>query len=324
MMRRMAIAMSQFPSMRVVPWHVLSVVLVLAAVVLTNFAVRGVRGAVYEATAVVQVQPGADVVSATAQVTSRQSLLAVVRRQGLGGSRSDAELDLAVGALGEAVSVHAPVPEAGGVLRLVLSVQLPDADLSVRVANDLAQQVLDWGQSGALRQGQAELQFFRREELRLWQETSALRGEVQSLAAQSGDAEGYLQTQRQLALLTDQYNHVRERLAQAEVDARLDGSTQKAAFSLLRRATLAEAVPVWQGSLLVGVAGSVLLAFALVFVLNRRSLDLGGYRAEARRGLGLVWRAVDDPARPILGVPRYLVFSAAFVLGMIWVASQFQ
>lgn len=324
MMRRMAIAMSQFPSMRVVPWHVLSVVLVLAAVVLTNFAVRGVHGSVYEATAVVQVLPGADVVSATAQVTSRQSLLAVVRRQGLGGSRSDAELDLAVGALGGAVSVHAPVPEADGALGLVLSVQLPDADLSVRVANDLAQQVLDWGQSGALRQGQAELQFFRREELRLLHETSALRGEVQSLAAQADGAEGYLQAQRQLVLLTDQYDHVRERLAQAEVDARLDSSTQTAAFSLLRRATLAEVVPVWQGSLLVGVGGSLLLAAALIFVLNRRSLDLSGYRAEARRGLGLVWRAVDDPARPILGVPRYLVFSAAFVLGMIWVASQFQ
>jgi hypothetical protein len=210
------------------------------------------------------------------------------------------------------------------VLRLVLSVQLPDADLSVRVANDLAQQVLDWGQASALRQGQAELQFFRREELRLWQETSALRGEVQSLAAQAGDAEGYLQAQRRLVLLTDQYDHVRERLAQAEVDARLDISTQTAAFSLLRRATMSEAVPIWQGSLLVGVAGSLMLAAALAFVVNRRSLDLGGYRAEVRRGLGLVWRLVDDPARPILGVPRYLMFSAAMILGMIWVAAQLQ
>ena len=70
--------------------------------------------------------------------------------------------------------------------------------------------------------------------------------------------------------------------------------------------------------------GLLLLAVALAFVLDRRAPGMAGNLAEVRRGFGLIWRLVDDPARPIMGVPRYLVISVAVVLGLIGVAALLQ
>ena len=57
---------------------------------------------------------------------------------------------------------------------LVVTVRLPDAELSARVANDLAQQILDDGNAGKLDTVHDERDFYRRDEQRLWQELSEL------------------------------------------------------------------------------------------------------------------------------------------------------
>lgn len=286
---------------------------------LSSLAYGRMRAPGFEATAVVQVQTGTDTALAKAQLTSPRNLLEMVMRHRLTTSEADASLGRAAVVLRQAIAVQDLTSTAGGALGLepevagvVVSVLLTDADLSARIANDLAQQLLDGGNAGQFDARHEELAFYRREEVRLWQESSALRAELdQSRGADA--AETALVDRRRLNLMQDQYLEVRRRLAAFEVEARLTTATQSARFSLLRRATATEAVSVPSSWMLMGVAGSLLLAVALALVLDRRYP--GNLMAQR------VWRMVDDPARPILGVPRFVFVSAVLVCGLIGAAT---
>ena len=124
--------------------------------------------------------------------------------------------------------------------------------------------------------------------------------------------------------MQDQYDLVRERLPQAELDARLASAQGSGQFSLLQRATSAEAVSVVRNWMLVGVAGSLLLAVALAFVLERRypRLQRGPWDdfAAANERLADLYRVFDDPARPILGLPRFVVITGVVVAWLITIA----
>ena len=282
----------------------------------------------YEASAVVQVQAGTKAAGVAAQFLGRDNLLTIAARHRLNltGSRDKTAVQLR-----RAISINDLTAQAGGTLGyqpqvagLVVSVLLPDAELSARVANDLAQQILDTGNAGYLDENQGELDFYRRDEVRLWQELSAVKATQDQAVGTVGAVDAAVEGQRQVMLMQDQYDLLRQKLAGAEIAARLSGHLQAGQFSLLRRATAAEAVNVVQDWMLVGVAGSLLLAVTLAFVLERRypALQRGPWAELHHRAIHL-YRMFDDPARPILGIPRYAVTSALIVVWLYLIASMF-
>ncbi len=304
-----------------------TIVLVVSAGALASLAYGRMQAPSFEASAVVQVRPGVDVAAAQDRLTSRRNLQEMALRHGLNRGPDGLDLERATVALRQSIAVHDLMPEAGatlgfdpGVAGIVVSVLLPDADLSARIANDLAQQVLDAGSAGDLAPTRSTLEFYRLEEVRLWQESSALLAEIAAVQQidSTESAQRQLEDQRRAALLQDQYDLVRDRLAAFEVDTRLAAAQQSGRFSLLQRATSTSAVRVVRDWMLVGVAGSLLLAVALAFVLDRRypALQRGPWDdlAGLRRHLVRAYRVVDDPARPILGLPRFVVVSAMLVV----------
>jgi hypothetical protein len=205
-------------------------------------------------------------------------------------------------------------------------VQLPDADAAARVANDLAQQILDDGNSGQLADVQDERDFYRRDELRLWQEVSALTAEQQQAvgAGTVGATDAAIAGQRQVMLMQDQYDRVRQKLADSEIAARLAAHVQAGQFILLSRASAAEAASIVENWMLAGIAGSLLLAVTVAFVLERRYPALqrgpGGALIALRDRWDGAYRMFDDPARPILGIPRYVMVTALIVIWLYLIA----
>ena len=278
----------------------------------------------HEATAVVQVQAGTDAASVAGHVLSRDSLLSVATRHGLFLASARGNRDKIAVLMREAVSINDLRSEAGATLGypaqvagVVVSVLLPDVEASARVANDLAQQILDDGNAGKLDENQEELDFYRRDELRLWEEVSALQtAQDQTSGGTAGQMDAAIAGRRRLMLMQDQYDLVRQKLAEEEISSRLARHLLAGQFSLLRRATAGEAVTVVQNWMLAGVAGSLLLAVSLAFLLDRLSPGLRrGPLPALRDRVAHLYRQFDDPARPILGVPRYMVTTA---LTVVW------
>lgn len=284
----------------------------------------------YEASAVVQVQAGGGAAGVAARILRRDSLLSIAARHGLGLTGTSNRDNTAMQLL-RAISINDLTSDAGQTLGfrpqvagLVVSVLLPDAAMAARVANDVAQQILDDGNARALDTGHEDLEFYRRDELRLWQELSALKTGQAQAAGSVGAADAALAGQRRLSLMQDQYDLLRQNLARAEIAARLSGHLQQGQFSLLRRATASEAVNVVQDWMLVGIAGSLLLAVTSAFVLERRFPALRApWRelAQLHNRAMQLYRMFDDPARPILGIPRYAVTSGLIVVWLYLLAS---
>ena len=287
---------------------------------LAALAYGHMQAPVFEAAAVVQVRPGVAVLPVLEQrLMGRDNLITMALRQQV--FAGDAAVQLR-----QALAFHDLASQAGQSLGfapeisgVVVSVRLADREQAARLANDLAQQILDLGNAGALDEDNASLMFYRGEEARLWQEVSALRAELQAVGAGTvGEADQALGADRRLGLLQDQYDLVRARLAEQEVDARLADHGRVGQFSLLERATSAQAVNVVQSWMLAGVAGSLLLAVTLAIVLERR---FPAARDLVRARLARSYRLVDDPARPIWGMPRFAVLAVVVVAALVAAAA---
>ena len=303
------------------------IVVIVTVGALSSLAYSRMQVPGFETSAVVQTRPGVDVEAAKTRVTARENLLAMALRHHLTTGEST---DRAAVRLRQSIVVRDLTSDAGSTLGLapeisgiVVSVVWPNAETSARIANDLALQILDAASAGQLDEQHDELNFYRREELRLWQEVGALNAELDAVRPR-GDAElaqRRLADGRRLALMQDQYDLVRQRLAEFDLNARLATATRAGQFSLLQRATLTGAVSVVRNWMLVGVAGSLLLAVAAAFVLERRypGLQRGHWDdfAVANERLARLYRVFDDPARPILGLPRFVVVTGVVVAWLI-------
>lgn len=270
------------------------------------------RGPSYEAQSVVRVRLGSDVLGQIeAHILGREALIATAGRHGMTG-------DSAATTLREAVGLHALTAMAGTTLGLapdvagvVISVRLPESDLAARVANDLALQVLGLGQSGKLDTNHALLSFYAGEEQRLWQEIAALKAEMSGIRSRTERDSSA--NDRPLLLLQDQYEVVRHHLAEEEVATRLATRQRSADFVLLQRASAGQAVHPDNLWLLGGLAGAVFLSLAVAFLAERQSWTSAKLGNQMRDS----YRLVDDPSRPIFGLPRFAVLSAAVVAALI-------
>ena len=187
---------AEFPGREVAVMALLSLVvrqfwviaLVVAVGSLSALAYGNLQAPSFDASAVVQIRHGAALPMMEARLTSRDNLTAIVQRQQLVAGENLPGGEPPLVRLRQAIAVHDLTTSAGQSLGfapetagLVISVRLPDAEMAARVANDLAQQVLDLGNQGQLDAGYDELVFYRGEEGRLWQEVSALRAESQAM-----------------------------------------------------------------------------------------------------------------------------------------------
>ena len=81
------------------------------------------------------------------------------------------------------------------------------------------------------------------------------------------------------------------------------------------------AISVVQSWMLVGVAGSLLLAVTLAFVMERVFPALAGgpwwYLDPVRARLVRAYLLVDDPESPIFGFPRFVVLTVALVATLV-------
>ncbi len=227
------------------------------------------RGPAFEAQAVVQLRHGDEAMALVeARLTAREALLATGARHGLTGETAATMLRQAIGLHPLTTRAGATLGLAPEVTGLVISVRLPEPEVAARVANDLALQVLDLGQSGQLDQNRDLLAFYRSEEERLWQEVAALKAEMSMTRGRAERASSG--EDRPLLLLQDQYAAVRTHLAEEEIAARFSARQRAADYILLQRASAGQAVSSGNLWLLTGLGGAMLLSLALAFVVERR------------------------------------------------------
>lgn len=173
---------------------------------------------------------------------------------------------------------------------------------------------------------------------------SARRDEIDAVLAQTPDVQRVLSAyDRQLQQLQEQYEVINRRMAEAETAQRLAERQQAERFTLLERAVTPQyAMGGSKMKLMVaGAIASVVGALGLAFLLDlmnpvvrtaeqmQRQLDLrpvvsipevaAAARSPQRRKALL--KLVDDPARPIMGLPRYAVFAGGATLCLMLAAA---
>lgn len=171
---------------------------------------------------------------------------------------------------------------------------------------------------------------------------TARRDAIQTALAATPEVERVLNGyDRRLTQLQDQYDVVTQRMAEAQTTQRLAERQQAERFTLLERAITPEH-PLGNGGKKIAIAGSIvslLGALALAFLLDlakpvvrtaaqmQRQLDLQPVICipEMRKPKGAVGNAalrlLDDPARPIFGLPRFMVIAGVTTLLLIATAT---
>lgn len=203
----------------------------------------------YEASSVLQIRPGGESVPLIeSRLFTRGMLETTAERHGVASPV----------ALTQAIALHPLTTEAGQSLGmaskeigLIVTVRLDTASRAMRVANDVALQIMDLAQAGQVDAQAERLSLLRSEDYRLWQEVSALRSDP------SRDA----LADRTLARLEAEHEVVLANLAQQEVRARINAALKAPPYAILSRAQTAQAVtPPVNEALAALAAGALLLA----------------------------------------------------------------
>lgn len=170
----------------------------------------------------------------------------------------------------------------------------------------------------------------------------AQRDAITTALADAPEVERALKSyDRKLTQLQSEYEVVTARMAEAETALRLAESQQSGRFSLLERALIPE-FPMGSGRKKLAVAGTIAslaaglalaLAMDLLFPVVRSAAQMErqlGLRpvvaipiiamGRARKIPALV-RFIDDPTKPILGLPRFAVIAAAATLALLVLAA---
>lgn len=172
----------------------------------------------------------------------------------------------------------------------------------------------------------------------------ARRAEIDAVLAQAPEVERVLAAfDRQLQQLQGQYEVINRRMAEAETAQRLSEQQRAERFTLLERAVTPQyAVGGSRMKMMIaGALASIFAAIGLAFVLDlmnpvvrtaeqmERQLDLwpvvsipedpAAARSTQRRRT--LMQLVDDPRRPVLGLPRYAVVAAGATVCLVLAAA---
>jgi uncharacterized protein involved in exopolysaccharide biosynthesis len=160
------------------------------------------RPDVYEAAAVIQVEmptvtgtDGAPASNGSAQIlqtiqqrlTTREQLVAMIDRHGLFADLPALSPDKKIDLLRASIQFQTVATEGSqafgqvvGVSAIIIYARLGNGDQAARVANDLAQGILDQSAAGQRNRTDENVTFYTEEESRLWQEISALEAEIEA------------------------------------------------------------------------------------------------------------------------------------------------
>ena len=228
---------------------------------------------VYESTAVIQIAvpvvaegAGGSVQFLQAiqqRLTARDALLAMIDRHGLFAAAPALSADQRVAALRSAIrfepvaSTAAPAfGTASPISALLIVAQADSGDNAARIANDLAQSILDQTNADQLGSAQKTTSFFRAEEARLWQQLEAQEAEIAAYKHANAAALPELSTARnaEVAAISTELREVDQRLAgleqqrkaldsggqlRATTQRQLDAVLGQIAVATSQRATLA-------------------------------------------------------------------------------------
>ena len=170
------------------------------------------------------------------------------------------------------------------------------------------------------------------------------RAEIDAVLSQTPEAERVLSAyDRQLQQLQEQYEVINRRMAEAESAQRLAERQQAERFTLLERAVTPQyavggsKMKLMIAGAIASIAGAITLAFLLDLInpvvrsaeQMQRQLDLRPVvsipevRAAARstQRHRTLMKLLDDPARPIMGLPRYAVLAGGATLCLMLAAA---
>lgn len=115
------------------------------------------------------------------RLTTRENIQALIERHNLAADMPGLSNEERILAMRNSIRFQSVSSATGGGLSAIIVVaQSGNAENAARIANDLAQSILDLGSEGKKAQADANYAFFKSEEARLWQELSALEAEIAS------------------------------------------------------------------------------------------------------------------------------------------------
>lgn len=112
------------------------------------------------------------------RLTTRDNLIALIDRHGLFADAPGMSIEDKVFAMRQSVSFQSVTGPSGALSALIISARAGEAEDAARIANDLAQSVLDMGAEGKRATAEASFGFFREQENRLWEQITALEAEI--------------------------------------------------------------------------------------------------------------------------------------------------
>ncbi len=113
------------------------------------------------------------------RLTTRDNMIALIDRHRLFAQAPGMSVENKVAAMRRAIRFQSVSNAAGGGLSaIIIAAQADTAENAARVANDLAQSVLDMGAEGKRATADASFAFFKDEEGRIWKAINALETEI--------------------------------------------------------------------------------------------------------------------------------------------------
>ncbi|MDR7126188.1 Wzz/FepE/Etk N-terminal domain-containing protein [Pseudotabrizicola sp. 4114] len=170
--------------------------IVAVSVIGTLFAIwyAKTRPDVFEATAVLQVElpmvtdggqaPALPVnvlqlvTSIEQRLTARDNMIALIERHDLFADAPALSVEDRLVAMRRSVSFQSVTGPSGALSAMIITARAGHADNAARIANDLAQSVLDMGAEGKRATAEASFGFFKEQENRIWAQITALEAEI--------------------------------------------------------------------------------------------------------------------------------------------------
>ena len=122
------------------------------------------------------------------RLTTRDNLIDLIDRHGLFADAPALSVEDKVDVMRQSIRFQSVTGPTGTLSALIIAAQAGRADHAARIANDLAQSVLDMGAEGKRATADASFAFFEAQEARLWTQITALEAEIADYRLQNRNA----------------------------------------------------------------------------------------------------------------------------------------